>query len=248
MSVLVNGGLEIVYQPAIRLDAPRIEFFEALARFPSPSSETPDVWFAAAAEVGLGAELEMMAARCALQGFDTLPEGSAISINVSPATILSSVFAEELQSAPVDRIILEITEKQAVQCYEALVERLQPLRKRGLRIAVDDAGAGYSSFRHILHIRPDIIKLDMSICRGIHEDHMRRALASALVTFSRQTGSELVAEGVESASELKSLRALGVSIIQGHIVAKPMSPHRISAVARSAGSRLQAVPIAKQAA
>lgn len=247
-SVLRKGGLEIVYQPAIRLDAPRIEFFEALARFHSPAGEGPEAWFASAAEVGLGAELEMLAARCALEGLSTLPQGSAVSINVSPATFLSSVFAEEMDSAPLERIILEITEKHAVQCYKALIGTLEPLRKRGLRVAVDDAGAGYSSFRHILHIRPDIIKLDMSICRGIHEDHMRRALASALITFARQIGSELVAEGVETADELQSLRALGMTIIQGHIVARPMSPERIDSVHPCAIDRPVVMPPAVELA
>ena len=229
-SLIQRGELEIVYQPAIRLDAPRFEFFEALTRFHSPAGESPDLGFAVAAEIGLGAELEMLAVKCALKGFKSLPEGSTVSINVSPATILTSIFSEELESAPLSSIILEITEKQAVRCYAALVEKLKPLRDRGLRIAVDDAGAGYSSFRHILHIRPDIIKLDMSICRNIHEDHIRRALASALITFSRQIGCELVAEGVETTSELESLRALGMRIIQGHIVARPMKPERIITV------------------
>lgn len=242
IQALKKGELEIVYQPAIRLDAPRVEFFEALTRFDSSSSETPDAWFTAAAELGLGAELEMLAVKCAIEGFGALPDGSAMSINVAPDTILSAVFAEQLASAPVDRLVLEITEKQPVTSYEAIVEALEPLRARGLRIAVDDAGAGYSSFRHILQIRPDIIKLDMSVCRGVHQDHMRRALVSALVAFSRQTGSALVAEGIETASELMSLRALGVTIIQGHIVGRPMSPQRLNAGAPKTSFPQDAVP------
>lgn len=228
ISVMRRRDLEIVYQPAIRLDAPRVEFFEALARF--RSGEAPDVWFAAAAEAGVGPELEMLAARTAIEGLSTLPDGSSISINMSPATVLSSNFAEELASAPLERLILEITENEAVDCYDAIVNALKPLRERGLRVAVDDVGAGYSSFRHILHLRPDIIKLDVSICRGVHNDDTRRALTSALITFARQIGSDLVAEGVETTLELDSLRALGMSIVQGYVFARPMSLKRISNV------------------
>jgi EAL domain-containing protein (putative c-di-GMP-specific phosphodiesterase class I) len=230
-SVLEKRELRVVYQPAIRLDAPRVEFFEALARFKSRAAETPDMWFASAAKIGLGAQLEVLAVTCAIEGLSMLPDRSSVSINVSPATILTRLLAEALECAPLDRIILEITEKEAVEYYDTIVEALAPLRARGLRLAVDDAGAGYSSFRHILHFRPDFIKLDVSICRDIHADHMRRALASALVTFCRETGSQLVAEGVESADELKSLRALGMSIVQGHVFARPMDPEKISAAA-----------------
>lgn len=238
ISVLESAELEMVFQPAMRLDEPRIEFFEALARFPAPSPETPDVWFEAAADVGLGAELEMLAARCALRGVSALPMGSSVSINLSPATIVSSVFAEQMSRAPLERIIFEITEKHPVSSYDSIIQSLKPFRDAGLRIAVDDAGAGHSSFRHILQIRPDIIKLDATICRGIHKDQMRQALASALITFSRQIGSELVAEGVETASELNSLRSLGMCIIQGNIIARPMSLDRISTVERPEGRAL----------
>jgi EAL domain-containing protein (putative c-di-GMP-specific phosphodiesterase class I) len=226
LSVLRNQELEIAYQAAIRLDAPRVEFFEALARF--RSEEGPDLWFAAAARAGLGPELEMLAARSAIAGLALLPEGSSISINVSPATILSPIFIEELDSAPLEQLILEITENEAIDSYEAIMDVLTPLRERGLRIAVDDVGAGYASFRHILQIRPDIIKLDVSICRGNHEDDARRALISALITFARQVGSELVAEGVETILELKSLRALGMTIVQGYVFARPASIGRMS--------------------
>ena len=140
LSVLRNQELEIAYQAAIRLDAPRVEFFEALARF--RSEEGPDLWFAAAARAGLGPELEMLAARSAIAGLALLPEGSSISINVSPATILSPIFIEELDSAPLEQLILEITENEAIDSYEAIMDVLTPLRERGLRIAVDDVGAG----------------------------------------------------------------------------------------------------------
>lgn len=122
---------------------------------------------------------------------------------------------------PVERLILEVTEQQPVTCYETVRKQLDGLRTRGLRLAVDDAGAGYSNFRHILELRPDIIKLDRSLTRGIATDSVKRALASALIRFARDIGCDLVAEGVENFAELHCLRELGVTLVQGHVVGRP---------------------------
>jgi EAL domain-containing protein (putative c-di-GMP-specific phosphodiesterase class I) len=99
---------------------------------------------------------------------------------------------------------------------------LEPLRKKGLRLAVDDAGAGYASFRHILRLEPDIIKLDMSLTRDIDTDRTRRALAAALIRFAQETGSKIIAEGVETQSELEVLRSLGISMAQGYLISRPV--------------------------
>jgi EAL domain-containing protein (putative c-di-GMP-specific phosphodiesterase class I) len=95
------------------------------------------------------------------------------------------------------------------------------LRTRGVRLAVDDAGAGYSGLQHILRLRPDLIKLDLSLTRNINQDLARRALAAALVNFSVATDSEVVAEGVETAEEMDALRDLGVQKAQGYYLGKP---------------------------
>lgn len=227
-AVLETRDLEMVYQPAIRLDKPGIEFVEALARFVPKPYESPDKWFAAAAEVGLGVELEMLAVAKALKGFDTLPESAIISINVSPQTVLSKQFLRAFKTLPLDRIILEITEHEAVRHYQPLLEVLGPLRERGLQLAVDDAGAGHSSLQHILELQPEYIKLDMNLSRSIDVNAPRRALAAALVWFSREIGCKLVAEGVETAAELLTLRNLGVKIVQGHLMARPAPPSQIN--------------------
>lgn len=220
-AVLDSDKLDIAHQPAIRLDSPEIAFVEALARFESDPYQSPDRWFAMAAEVGLGLELELLAVTCALASLDDLPDDATLSINVSPDTAISPGLHDLLDAAPLERLILEITEHQKVECYGTLLGALAPLRERGLRVAIDDTGAGYSSFRHILQMKPDMIKLDMSISRGINRDPARRALASALIAFANDIGSELVAEGVETAAEMRSLRDLGFTIVQGHLVARP---------------------------
>jgi EAL domain-containing protein (putative c-di-GMP-specific phosphodiesterase class I) len=221
-TILRERSLQMVFQPAIRTDAPCIEFLEALARFTTKPYQSPDRWFAAAGEVGLREELELLAIGQALEdGFARMPERMALSINASPDVILSHSFAAALEGAPLKRIIVEITEHDAVSRYSALIDALAPLRSAGLRVAIDDMGAGFSSLRHILLLKPDIIKLDMALSQGIDRDPARRSLASALVAFSRETGSQLVAEGVETESELHTLRNLGVKVVQGYLFGQP---------------------------
>lgn len=121
------------------------------------------------------------------------------------------------------RITLEITEHAIIEDYTALTNALAPLRQQGMRLAVDDAGAGYSSMKHILQLQPDLIKLDMSLTRGIHQDRNRRALAKGLVGFAHEIGSQVVAEGVETAEELATLRDLQVDYAQGYLLGKPLA-------------------------
>jgi len=220
-SAIVRRDLDILFQPAVRIDSPQIAFVEALARFRSAPYRPPDDWFAEAHEVGLGTELEMLAAAISLEHLPNLPDSTPMSINISPDALVREEMLALLVAAPLDRLIVEVTEHRAVPNYPALTRALAPLRKRGLKLAVDDAGAGYASLKHILQIRPDIIKLDMSLSRGIERDPVRKALAAALIHFAKAIGSELVAEGVESPAELSSLRELGIAIVQGHLFARP---------------------------
>ncbi|SEQ15441.1 EAL domain-containing protein [Arthrobacter sp. OV608] len=97
-----------------------------------------------------------------------------------------------------DRIVLELTERQRVNDYDSLVSALMPLRELGLRVAVDDAGSGFSSMRHILELRPDIIKLDRSVITGIHANPGQRALGAAMVKFAPEISATIVAEGIET--------------------------------------------------
>lgn len=220
-SALERRDVEIVYQPAVRLDVTRVEFVEALARFRSEPYKSPDRWFASAAQVGLGTDLELMAMGAATSQLSKLPLRTKMSINVSPETVLSDGFHSLLSSLPLERVIVEITEHESVRRYSELNCVLDPLRKRGLKVAIDDVGAGYSSLRHILQVRPDLIKLDMSLSQRVDVDPARKALATALVSFSRDIGSQLVAEGVETDGELATLRELGVEMVQGFLVGRP---------------------------
>lgn len=221
-SVLQGNALAMVYQPIYKINENRIVGFESLARFNAEPRQTPDVWFGEAAQVGLGATLEIEAAKRAFRGIPKIAGDYYVAINLSPDTIRNAAFKDLFTDIPIERVVLEITEHAAINFYTDVVTALRSLRDKGLRLAVDDAGAGYSSFRHILSLAPDIIKLDMSIVRNIDVDNSRRALAAALMGFARSTGSAVVAEGVETASELLALRDLGINNLQGYLLGKPM--------------------------
>ena len=215
-------GLSMVFQPIVATATGRPVGFEALARFDVTPRRGPDVWFADAAAMGLGVELELAAVRLALRALPDLPPETYLALNVSPASVLSGRLDDALRSVAANRIVLEITEHQMVETYDGLDAALRVLRRRGVRIAVDDAGAGYASFRHILRLRPGVIKLDMTLTRDVDTDRSRRALASALIGFARETGSSIVAEGVETAAELATLRRLGVDAAQGYHLGRPV--------------------------
>jgi EAL domain-containing protein (putative c-di-GMP-specific phosphodiesterase class I) len=120
-----------------------------------------------------------------------------------------------------------MTEHAQVANYDELTAALQPHRTNGLRIAVDDAGAGYASFRHILRLEPELIKLDITITRDADSDPARSALAAALIGFAQNRGSSIVAEGVETAGELHEMRTLGATAAQGYYLGRPDTLARI---------------------
>jgi EAL domain-containing protein (putative c-di-GMP-specific phosphodiesterase class I) len=150
-----------------------------------------------------------------------LEPGTFLTVNVSPETILLPGLADLISREVAPRLILELTEHIPVEDYSPILQALAPLRDIGVRLAVDDTGAGYASFRHILSLDPDVIKLDISLVRDIERDPVRRALVAALVPFARETGFRVIAEGVESDHELAALCALGVRWAQGFHLATP---------------------------
>jgi EAL domain-containing protein (putative c-di-GMP-specific phosphodiesterase class I) len=213
--------LAIVFQPVVDLFSDEIMAVEALARFTVTPMRPPDVWFADACRAGLGVELEMLAITRALAHLPMLPDGIALTINVGPETIVGPHLRQALLDVPAQRVVLELTEHTAFDDYPGLQAALIPLRKGGVRLAVDDAGSGYSSLTHILNLAPDFIKLDRELISGIDVDPVRRALVTSLVAFATDTGAEIVAEGIETSDELEAVRRLGVRYAQGYYLGRP---------------------------
>lgn len=223
-AVLAERAIGIVVQPIFSLETGQVVGVEALSRFAAEPGYGPDRWFADAHDVDLGVALEILAIETALHQAAALPADCYVSVNVSPATLSSPALRAAVSAGPVntDRIVLELTEHVSVGDYDALSDALSELRGLGLRLAIDDAGAGFASFRHILRLRPDLIKIDQAIIRGIDREPAHRALAAALVMFVLEVGSTtIVAEGVETQDELRTVAALGIDAAQGYLLGRP---------------------------
>ncbi len=218
--VLAEREFGPVFQPIVELESHAIVGYEALTRF--TDGTPPDLRFSEAASVGLGSAYELAAIEAALASASRLPADAFLTLNVSPGVVLEN--GRQLRKmirASRRRLILELTEHVPIDDYAALREAIGKLGDVG--IAVDDAGAGYTSLRHILELRPTFAKLDISLVRGIEADELRQALAAGLEYFAMKSGFQLIAEGVESAEEASALLRLGVDFAQGYFFARPES-------------------------
>lgn len=220
--VLSNKKFSIALQPIWAFQEGRLVGFESLSRFNAAPLRTPDLWFAEAAEVSLGVELELAAIEAALSAAEKLPPDVYITVNASADAVVHEAFVSSLKAFPLTRLVLELTEHAAVANYKLLCEHLDRLRQQGVRLAIDDAGAGHSGLKQIVSLRPDIIKLDMGLTRNVDSDPARRALASALIYYARETGCQILAEGIETASELETLKVLGITKGQGYLLGRPV--------------------------
>ncbi len=217
-----RDALAMVFQPIVHLQDRVVVGAEALARFSGPPERAPSLWFAESAIVGLREELELTAIRKALEELPKLPREAYLTLNVSPITLIHPQLVE-LMSGDVDssRLVVEITEHAPIDDYPRLAGVLAELRLRGVRLAIDDAGAGYSSLRHILELNPELIKLDITLIRNINRDTSKQALAAGIISFADKIGTSIIAEGIERVAELRTLLELGVAVGQGFLLGRP---------------------------
>ncbi|MEM6371918.1 MAG: EAL domain-containing protein [Pseudomonadota bacterium] len=219
--MMAAKAFDIVYQPIMDAHARRPKGFESLCRFHGEPYRPPNVWIAEAGQVGLEKDLEVCLIKEALKALDHLPDHVYVSVNASSDTIASGDLWDVFAPWPAERIVLEVTEHSQVSNYDALLRALETLRFRGVRLAIDDAGAGYAGLQHIVRLHPDIIKLDISLTAQIDTSLVRRSLGAALVSFAREIGADIVAEGIETGEELDTLTSLGVPLAQGYYLGRP---------------------------
>ena len=219
--VIASNSISIYFQPIFNLFSNKIAGFESLSRFFTKPYKTPDLWFKEATDVGLGESLEMLAIKNSLAYIAQFNDTTYIAINCSPSHILSGALEYTLQGADCSRLVLEITEHSPISDYTVMRAALAPLRKKGLRLAIDDVGAGFSSFQHILELEADIIKLDISLTQNINKDNRKFLLAKALCGFAKAIDCTIVAEGIETQAELNALRKLNVDNVQGYFIGRP---------------------------
>ena len=216
--VIAGGRFHPVFQPIVELGSGRTVGYEALSRF-DVSIGTAQL-FAYAAAAGRLRQLELATLFAALDASTRLPRDRWLSLNTSPALLVD--FGEVAARLRGIRrpIVLEISEHDAIADYApiaAAIERLGPRRS----LAVDDAGAGFASLRHILEVKPAYVKLDIGLVEGVSSDLSRRALVAGMVHFARDAGFTLIAEGIETNEDLVVLRALGVGLGQGYLLGRP---------------------------
>ena len=240
---IVNRAFETHFQPIVDLRSGEPVGVEALSRFGQLPVRAPDKWFAEAASVGLGVDLELVALKNALEQLHLLPSGVYLSLNASVETMMTDEFQDAIAEVASERIMLELTEHTKVGDYVDLAQKIEHLRSRGVRVAVDDAGSGYSGLSHILDLKPDVIKLDINLTRGIDKDPARRALGRALLSFGLDAyNATLVAEGIETKGEFETLRSLGCPNGQGFLLGRPALLEAPSRVRRPSPLPLMQLP------
>jgi EAL domain-containing protein (putative c-di-GMP-specific phosphodiesterase class I) len=207
-----------VFQPIVDLATRRFVGYEALTRF--SDGTRPDLRFLAADEVGMMVRLEMACLHVQVEQARRLPAGSFLSLNVSPTLAVCVTPLLDVVAA-VDRpVVLEVTEHAEIDDYPRLMAALDQVRSHAM-LAVDDAGAGYAGLHHILELRPQYVKLDISLVRNIDSDPARQAMVTGMARFAESVGCALIAEGIETENELTTLKLLKVAFGQGYFLARP---------------------------
>ncbi len=219
--VLEGGGFDVAYQPIVDLRTGVAVGVEALARFEESPARPPNEWFADADSVGLGVEAELQVASRAIAKWAARRHSGYLAVNLSPDALCSGALVSGLLESAPGKLVVELTEHVAVPDYAKLLEVRAQLKSFGVGLAIDDTGAGISSFQHVLWLSPDVIKLDRSLIQGVDHDPGRRALAGALLALSDSLGATVIAEGIETPEELRSLRDLGVPHGQGYLLGRP---------------------------
>ena len=239
--LLADGGLTMVFQPVVRLGDATVVGLEALARCAEDPQRSPETFFAEAEACGLGPELELHALRLALGHLEDLDHRLFLAVNVSPDVLVTSELGRVLEGTDLGRLVLEVTERAAIEDFDEVRDSVERFREAGMRLAIDDTGAGYAGLRHVLGLRPDILKLDIELCREIDRDSMRGALAQALATFTTGVGSTLVAEGVETPEVVRELLDRGIELGQGFHFGHPRP--MAEALGAAAGEERSAPPM-----
>ena len=217
-TIVATGAFHPVFQPMVDLPTRVPIGYEALTRF--DDGTPPDLVFAEARRCGLEQEIESVTLRAAVAASEGLPVERFLSLNVSPALILAGDELRAILAARTRPIVLEITEHDTVEDYAALRSAFVALGS-GLRLAVDDAGAGVANFNHLVELRPQFVKVDIGLVRGVNADLTRQALIVALLHFAGATDCHVVAEGIETEAERAVLEKLEVEFGQGYLFGRP---------------------------
>jgi len=216
-------GVDVHLQPIVNVSQRSIVGYESLARFDHPSGMTPDRWFAEARERGLTADLELAVLRTTLRHRGDLPPGCFLSLNMEPDALMDhrvSLFLANQESLA--GLVVEFTEHIDAGAIAGLASAIDDLRRAGAKIAVDDAGAGYSGLKRIVELKPDYLKIDRSLVMDLDRNDANAAIVEMLGGFAARIDAWVIAEGVERPAELDQLRRLRIPLVQGYLLGRPL--------------------------
>lgn len=230
--LILKEQIKILFQPIMELKSRRVVGYEALSRGPEGTEyENPYFLFDIAKEVGLIFELDRLCRKKALQEAVRLDHQAKLFINCLPTTIHDPEFKgaylreflADVHRSP-HNVVMELSEREAINDYQAFREAMSHYSELGFAIAVDDAGAGYSSLEAIVELQPSYLKLDISMVRGIHDHLLKQEMIKAMAAFSQKIKAQIIAEGIETQKELDILIELGVPLGQGFLLGRPADP------------------------
>ena len=226
---IVCRAIRSVYQPIISLKNGEIYGYEALSRFPDKRwFEGPQQLFNFAAEEGLMYALDRLARERAIEGSMGLAAGQKLFINITAQIMEDPSFTPGMTLQLLERfglspsnVVFEITERTSIEDFGSAKKILDHYRKQDYQIAIDDAGAGYSSLQSIVELQPDFIKIDRSLISGIHRDPMKEHIVHTFTEMAAKMDISLVAEGIEEEEELAHMKAMGIQYAQGYFLGRP---------------------------
>ena len=230
--IVEGNGLWMAVQPIVNTFAGTVHGYEALARF--EGGQGPLHWFELAEELGMRPELEIACLRKTLDLLDDVPPGTRLTVNLSVPMLCDAIVARLLAARQdLGNLIVEVTEEALASDNEVMFQAIADLRDRGVLFAVDDIGAGYSGLGQLATLRPAYLKLDRSLVQGLDADPTRASLVAAMNSYASATEALLIAEGIETEDELRTLSQIGVPLLQGFLLARPAEPWPQPAARRS---------------
>jgi EAL domain-containing protein (putative c-di-GMP-specific phosphodiesterase class I) len=217
------ASMWMAFQPIVDWQRRCVFGYEALVRSQEPAIPHPGALFDAAERLGqlqdLGRQIRAATAAAAMHA----PPGTTVFVNLHPQDLLDEeLYRDDAPlSALANRVVLELTERASLDEVKDLRARVAQLRRTGFRIAIDDLGAGYAGLTAFAQLEPEVVKLDMSLVRNVHESATKRKLIQSMTTLCHDLGMQVVAEGVETVQERDALADLGTDLLQGYYFAKP---------------------------
>ena len=213
------------FQPIYSMKTLRPIGLEALSRPPTSGLiDNAEFLFRTALILDMYSEVEMVCWKTAVAKWKQVINKEKLFLNCTPYFIesgrLNEGFLSELDINP-SSIVLEITERTAIQKYDVFLKELNMLRESGMKIAVDDVGSGFASLDTVVEIRPDIVKIDRQLVRELHRDDLKYNIMQAIVSFCKKSNIMTVAEGIEEEKEFEAVQELGVDAVQGYLLARP---------------------------